>query len=249
MGGSLPFIGKPSGSNQIVVGVDDSTTGRDPLAIVVDSVAVDSAQVEDTTGVEADSVAVEDTATVVVDLPPPDGSLAVILSPRTASITIDGRSVSGLDHMLPPGPHRVAASAPGYVSVTRSVDIISGQPARLRIALVEDAPPPPVSQCTDFDPDSYNLNGECFDSRARPRETTLVPLTEEIIEVPSIAVLAIKVRADGTAETVIPVTPSDNTAFTILAINFALALDYQPAQKDGRAVTAWTQQVFHPKAR
>jgi hypothetical protein len=253
MGNELPVIGNPFAATPIAQAEDSTKDDTpDPLAVVFGSAAGDSAEVEDTTAVEPDTVAVEDTATVVVDDPPPppaNGSLALVLRPQTASITIDGRAATGLNHVLPPGPHRIEASARGYVSVTRSVDITSGQPSRLNIALQEEAPPPPESQCTDFNPDSYNLNGECFDSRARPRDATLVPLTEDILETPSNVVVAIKVRADGSVERVLPVTQSDNAAFTVLALTFARDLDYVPAQKDGQSVTSWTQQVFHPKAR
>jgi predicted Ser/Thr protein kinase len=255
MGNSLPFIGNPFDTEIAIP--DNEIPDPDPLAIAADSAASDSAEVEDTTAMETDSATVEDTttvadtATVVVDdpTPPADGSLVIDLRPQTARITIDGRAASGLNHRLPPGTYTVAASAPGYIGVTRTVDITSGQPSRLNFALQEEAPPPPESQCTDFNPDSYNLNGECFDSRARPRDATLVPLTEDILTTPSNVVLAIKVLADGTVEQVLPVTPSDNAAFTVLALTFARDLDYVPAQKDGQSVTSWTQQVFHPKAR
>ena len=247
MGKALPLIGNPFEAKQIIAAAD-STIVPDTASVNLDTAAVDTTEVADTTAVDTDTGTV-DTTTVVVDDPlPADGALAMTLRPQTASITIDGRAASGLNHALPPGTHTIVASAPGYVAVTRTVDITSGQPSRLNIALQEEAPVV-VSQCSDFDPDSYNLNGECFDSRARPRQATLVPLTEDIVDPPSRAVLAIKIRADGSVERVIQVTPSDNAAFTILALNFARELEYVPAQKDGQTVTSWTQQVFHPKAR
>lgn len=107
----------------------------------------------------------------------------------------------------------------------------------------------PVSQCNVFSRETYNRSGDCFDLAARPSVVTLVPLGEGIEGTPAAAVLAIRVLEDGTPETVLAVTPSDEPKFTILAMEFAQTIRYVPAKKGGKAVAAWTQQVFSPKTR
>jgi hypothetical protein len=111
------------------------------------------------------------------------------------------------------------------------------------------APADPQSQCSTFSTVTYNRNGDCFDLAARPGVVTLVPLDDEIEGTPRATVLAIRVLVDGTAETVLAVTPSDEPRFTILAMEFAKAIRYVPAKKGGKAVAAWTQQVFSPRTR
>ena len=115
------------------------------------------------------------------------------------------------------------------------------------VAAPQPAPPPtrPSSQCEQFN-NSYNLYDDCFDSAASPRTAPLVPLTEDIEGVPSATVLVLRVEADGTVSTVLPRSPSDNPRFTILAIQFATDLLFDPATKNGQPVRAWQQQVFQP---
>jgi TonB family protein len=108
--------------------------------------------------------------------------------------------------------------------------------------------PEPTSQCTTFN-DTYNLEGECFDSRPSPRDVPLVPLTDRIQGTPSQAVLAIRVQPDGSVSQVLPVRPSNDAEFTTAALLFAQGMRFNPAQKDGRTIVAWSQVVFHPKPR
>ena len=116
------------------------------------------------------------------------------------------------------------------------------------------APPPtpapvrPASQCEQFN-NSYNLYDDCFDSAASPLAAPLVPLTDDIEGVPSATVLVLRVEADGAVSTVLPRNPSNNPRFTILAVQFAKELRFDPAKKNGQPVRAWQQQVFQPAQR
>ena len=178
--------------------------------------------------------------------PPTEGTLRLTLSPASAQVQIDNRGVRGRTHSLPPGPHRVTASAAGYESFSRDIGIVVGETFRLNITLEEE---PPASQCETFNTTDYNVDGSCFDAQPRPKAATIVPLTPEIEGRPSPVTLAIKVNIDGTVALVLPIAPSDNAAFTQAALVFARSIEYNPAQKNGQAVVGWTQQVFYPGRR
>ena len=103
-----------------------------------------------------------------------------------------------------------------------------------------------VTQCEDFD-STYNADGSCFDVRPRLLGSPLVRLTADIEGLPSPAILAIKVRADGSVEEVRLVKESNNTDFNFLAIQHARNQSYSPARKDGEPIVAWANQPFHPQ--
>ena len=88
-----------------------------------------------------------------------------------------------------------------------------------------------------------------FQSEPQPKVAPLVPLTADITGTPSQAIIGIKVRADGSVEKVTVLTPSNDPAFTVLAVQFARSIEYNPARKDGQPVTAWIQQLFYPGPR
>ncbi len=178
--------------------------------------------------------------------PPTEGALRLTLSPGSAQVQIDNQAVRGLTHSLPPGEHRVTASAAGYESFSRDIRIVVGETARLSITLEEE---PLASQCETFNTTDYNADGSCFDAQPRPKVAPFVPLTPEMPDRPSPATLAIKVNTDGTVALVLPIVPSDNAAFTQAALVFARSIEYNPAQKNGQVVVGWTQQVFYPSRR
>jgi hypothetical protein len=162
----------------------------------------------------------------------------------------------------PPAVESLTAAPPASTT-SRAESSVDAEAPPLAVASMNTtapAPSPPVaakamvpagpeSQCSVFNRETYNRNGDCFDLAARPSVVTLVPLDDAIEGTPTPAVLAIRVLEDGTAETVLAVTPSDEPRFTILAMEFAQSIRYVPAKKSGGAVAAWTQQVFSPKTR
>ena len=178
--------------------------------------------------------------------PPTEGTLRLTISPGSAQVQIDNQAVQGRTHSLPPGEHRVTASAAGYESFNRDIRIVVGETSRLSITLEEE---PPASQCETFNTTDYNVDGSCFDAQPRPKVPTIVPLTDNIPGRPSPATLAIKVNIDGTVALVLSITNSDNAAFTQAALLFAQTIEYNPAQKNGQAVVGWTLQVFYPGRR
>jgi serine/threonine-protein kinase len=180
---------------------------------------------------------------------PPEGTLVLTGLPRQASVRIDGTPVRGTVQTLEPGSHRLRILAPGYEPFSRNITISAGDTVQTGVTMTPvPAEPEPTSQCADFN-DTYNLAGECFDSRPTPRDVPLVPLTDQIQGTPGPAVLAIRVELDGSVSRVLPVRPSNNAEFTKEALLFARSMRFNPAQKNGRPIVAWTQQVFQPKPR
>ena len=232
-------------SAQVLAGALGGAAGRDSAGAATGGAGAATGSETPATPAEAgDSVAAEPEAPRRPP-PPTDGTLTfVALSPRTAQISIDGSAVRGLNHRLPPGEHRVTASAPGYRPFNRTVAIVLGETTRLGITLEEQ---PPETQCETFNTRDYNVDGSCFDAQPRPRVATLVPLPAGIQERPSPATLAIKVNIDGSVALVLPINPSDNAAFTQAALVFARDIEYNPAQKNGQPVVGWTQQIFYPR--
>ena len=143
---------------------------------------------------------------------------------------------------LMPGTYRLVVRHDDYEDFTLRLSIRDGQRRDLPVEMEL------LSQCEDLNP-SYNADGSCFDSQPRPLAAPLVPLTSAIQGRPSPATLGIKVNDDGSVVEVRVLTLSDNAAFTAAAIQFANSIGYNPAQKDGQPVIAWTQQVFHPLPR
>ena len=185
-------------------------------------------------------------APLEAEQPSAEGTLRLTLNPSSAQVQIDNQAVQGRTHSLSPGQHRVTASAAGYESFSRDISIVVGETLRLGITLEEELL---ASQCETFNTTDYNADGSCFDSQPRPMAATIVPLTPEIQGRPSPATLAIKVNIDGTVALVLPITNSDNAAFTQAALVFAKSIEYNPAQKNGQAVVGWTLQVFYPGRR
>ena len=108
----------------------------------------------------------------------------------------------------------------------------------------------PDFQCDRFGEADYNYNNSCFEVAPRPvaGATTLITLTDRVPRVPrQPAVLSIQVRANGMPGTVLIHTPSDVGEFTLLAIQFASSVVFDPATKNGRAVVGWTTVTFYPE--
>jgi TonB family protein len=256
MGGSLPVIGNPFGTTAVPA---DSGSGGGQLAVTPeDSTADSTAAVPSDTSQQLaanpDSAAqAQDTTTAQVTPPaqvepepdpepPPPGRLVLAGLPEGAIVSVDGRTFNGTNIALTQGNRRLMIRADGYEDYTSDVRIRSGERTNLTVTMQL------ISQC-DVLNNTYNADGSCFDSQPRPLAATLVPLTAEIQEMPSTATLGVKVNPDGSVAQVQIITPSDNSTFNILAVEFAQSIRYNAAQKDGQPVVGWTRQVFYPQPR
>ncbi len=226
--------------------VTDTTTlasvAADSLLPADSAVAPDSSVVADST---ADDSTVASGSLVTPPAPevvkPTTGHLIVSDLGADASMWIDGRSVRGTRHDLPPGRYELRVVAPGLKPYTAAVSLAAGDTLRHRVRM---ASAEPVSQCVHFD-DTYNRRGECYDQMPRATVPTFVTLDRSVPRAPSKpAILNVRVRIDGGAAEVLIKTPSDMPEFTLLAIQFAKGIRYQPALKNSRPVEGWVQVAF-----
>ena len=76
--------------------------------------------------------------------------VTVTVSPDGAQVTVDGEPIAALQKMpliLPPGEHKLAATAAGHKSVERTVKVASGDELAVELAL-DAIPPDPVKEIT-----------------------------------------------------------------------------------------------------
>ncbi|MCH8937236.1 MAG: protein kinase [Gemmatimonadetes bacterium] len=212
----------------------DSTVALDS-ATVADSIAIDS------TGATTDSVVAPAVPEVVA---PTTGHLIVSNLGRDASMWINDRPVRGLRHDLAPGRYELRIVAPGSKPYKATVTLAVGDTLRHRVRMASALP---ESQCERLD-DSYNRRGECFDQMPRMLVATVIPVGSTVPRFPAQpAILAIQVFANGSPGEVLIKSPSDVPEFTLLAIQFARGLSYQPGTKDGLPVMGWVQVPFYPQ--
>jgi TonB family protein len=255
-GGSLPFIGNPfgttaepadpeSGEGQLAVTPQDSTA--DSTAAVPADTSQQLAANPDSAAQAQDTTPAQVTPPAQVEPepdpePPPPGRLVLAGLPEGAVVSVDGTARTGTNIALTQGNRRVMIRADGYEDYASEVRIRAGQRTNLTVTMQL------ISQC-DILSGTYNADGSCFDRQPSPLAALLVPLTAEIQETPTTAMLGIKVNPDGSVAQVSIITPSDTPAFNILAVDFAQSIRYNPAQKDGQAVIGWTRQIFYPQSR
>jgi hypothetical protein len=262
LGNPLPFIGNPfvpSGGEMagtetppVAAGIVDSlgAATADTSQTPADSAGEQLAANPEAGGEQAEEGQPRDTAAQgeerVVEPepppPPPPGRLVLTGLPEGAVVLVGGRIRQGTNIRLNPAVYGLVVRAEGYEDFTLNVRITSGQRRDVAVEMVL------ISQCEALGP-SYNADGSCFDRQPQPKAAPLVPLTADVTGTPSQAIIGIKVRADGSVEFVTVLTPSNDVAFTVLAVEFAKSIEYNPAQKDGQPVTAWTQQLFYPGPR
>lgn len=234
LGNPLPFIG-----NRVVASGGEVAGPEAPqeAARVADTL---EAETEDTSQTPRDSVLAEPEPPPPP--PPSPGRLVLTGLPEGARVLVGGQVRQGTNIRLSPGLYRLVVRADGYEDFSLNVRIAAGQRRNVAVDMVL------ISQCEALGP-SYNADGSCFDRQPQPKAAPFVPLTAEITGTPSQAIIGIKVRADGSVETVTVLTPSNDAAFTVLAVEFARSIEYNPAQKGGQPVVAWTQQPFYPGSR
>ncbi|HMA42121.1 MAG TPA: protein kinase [Gemmatimonadales bacterium] len=175
--------------------------------------------------------------------------------PADAHVTMDGQTVRGNQLDLPPGTHKLAVRAAGYVTYERAVLVAPGSIATVAVTLqrsrlVGDTVAPPgggaASSCDQFGP-TYNQDNACFDTRPAPLTAPYVLLAPDATETPRLAILLVKVSREGETLEARVFVGSNVTTFTNAALDLAKGLRWNPAQKNGEAVDAWTQLQVLPQ--
>jgi serine/threonine-protein kinase len=177
--------------------------------------------------------------------------------PADARVTMDGQPVRGTQLDLPPGTHKLAVRAAGYVNYERQVLVAPGSTNTLAIELqksrlLSDSQPSggggrgDVSSCDQFGP-AYNQDNVCFDSRPAPLSAPYIFLPADATETPRLAILLVKVSREGTTLEARVFMASNVPTFTTQALDLARQLHWTPAQKNGEPVDAWTQLQVLPQ--
>lgn len=181
--------------------------------------------------------------------PPAVGMLILTGVPRVGRVAIDGQPVRGLRHELSGGVHRLLVRARGREDFSRNIDVIVGDTLSVAVSMPRTAPPQPAASCSQYDPNRYNRNGECWDVPPRALNAPLVPLTSDIAGIPSPVILLVKVSANGRVLEIGPVRPPEDPNFYILAIEAARGMFYSPAEKNGQPVESYMEMQFSPMPR
>jgi TonB family protein len=101
-------------------------------------------------------------------------------------------------------------------------------------------PAPRVDPCGDPGP-AYNPGGICFDSRPMAQMATTIPIPADAPMMPREAILYVKVSREGGTLDARIFSPSNDATFNEHALDLAKIVRWNPAQKNGEPVEAWTQ--------
>ncbi len=127
------------------------------------------------------------------------------------------------------------AGLPVEAWTTVPVAIRSGAGSKTAVAL--------PAQCRTH---GYNPGKICWDTRAQPLAAPSAPWHGQGT-VPTPATFWVQVSETGTVESVIPIATSSDGEFSTAALTAAQSMKFNPAQKSGQPVEAWTQIAISPQ--
>jgi len=168
--------------------------------------------------------------------PPAPGRLLLTGVPRNARVLLDGQLVVDTAFDVPPGPHLVSVALRGADTWEREVTVLSGGILTVPVP----RPAPRVDPCGEPGP-AYNPGGICFDSRPMAQMATTIPIPADAPMMPREAILYVKVSRDGGTLDARIFSPSNDATFNEHALDLARIVRWNPAQKNGEPVEAWTQ--------
>ena len=172
------------------------------------------------------------------------------VSPR-ARVTVDGELKEGPRLTLDAGSRRIEITQPGFEKHTMTVAIPRGRDTTVTVTMQRLAPVgggAPADVCSNPGP-NYNKDGACYDAAPRATVAPLVALDEQVQGEPKPVFLWVKVSEHGRGLTYQIIEHSGNERFDRLAAGFALSIQYNPAQKNGKPVEGWTRMRLLPQPR
>jgi serine/threonine protein kinase len=238
----LPFMQTSAIESDTATGpTGDLQTGDSLVALL--TLPGDSLRTGDSAAVDTAAAGSGDS---VVSVPLPEtGTLIVSGMPNRAQLLINGQPSSDTVVNLGPGSQSVRVTLTGYEDFEDVKPLARGDTVRIAVPALtplvrrETPPPPPTVDYCAEDPPEYNKDGSCYDRapRANPRRPVVsLPADATATQ----AVLWVKIGADGAVLRIRRKEQSPVPGFDGLAQRFAAdSVRYTPAQKDGRAVTAW----------
>jgi serine/threonine protein kinase len=225
--------------------------------------SVGAAPIED--GTSPDSAGAVDSATpapvartpLAAAVPSSDsGSIRILGLPAGSTVLIDGVPAVTAVTDLPVGRHVIAITAPRHLFYADTLDIRLGELVEYQPVLTEVGRPVEGGQTDpiitrrqancDEPGRNYNRNNTCYDVRPRPVGPTFVRVPADWNPMPSSSRLLIRVSETGRTLEVRRLRPSDRRDFEVMARQFAAAVEWRPATKDGRPVVGWTPWEFRP---
>ena len=169
-------------------------------------------------------------------VPPAPGRLLLTGVPGSARVLLDGQLVGDTALDVPAGPHLISVAVRGADTWEREVTVLPG--GTLTVPVPRAAPR--VDPCGEPGP-AYNPGGICFDSRPIAQMATTIPIPADAPMMPREAILYVKVSRDGGTLEARVFSPSNDATFNEHALDLAKIVRWNPAQKNGEPVEAWTQ--------
>ena len=163
--------------------------------------------------------------------------------PAGATVRLDTLSIDSIGTAVPPGAHTVSVKATGYRELVKTVEVSADTVLDLQADI--------AALRIRFDPcrypgADYNANEECYDELPRRIAGSVrVQLPSDFGAVPRPSTLWVRVSPDGRTigvEQSIRSTPE----FEELAKRQAESFAWEPARKDGRAVSGWVEVKISP---
>ena len=167
---------------------------------------------------------------------PAPGRLLLTGVSRSARVLVDGQLVQDTALDVPAGTHLVSVAVRGADTWEQQVTVLPGGTLTVPVP----RPAPRVDPCGEPGP-AYNPGGICFDSRPMALIATTVPIPADAPMMPREAILDVKVSRDGGTLEARIYQPSNDEAFNAHALDLAKVVRWNPAQKNGEPVEAWTK--------
>ncbi|MBI4543071.1 MAG: TonB family protein [Gemmatimonadetes bacterium] len=175
--------------------------------------------------------------------------------PANARITVDGNSVRSTRVKLPAGRHRLQIVAEGFRPHQATVAIVANQTYVHNVALASgesepEEPAAPSGVNCEATSSVANPNRACYDTRPNPRGILQIAMPEACAGNATAATVLVRVSAAGeVVGTPIATSPGSCRAFGAAAAAYAEQLTFQPATKNGQAVTVWVTIPIRPTPR
>jgi hypothetical protein len=170
----------------------------------------------------------------------------IILSdrPSLSRVTIDGVEAKEDTLEMSPGSKKIRVEKTGFRPFEITVSLARGGTVVLPIPRLEplaprDPPRPvrdPCSQGADYDA------SQCYDVAPTQSAACLLERPPDASG-PLSLIIWVRLRADGSVESVQRQAPSGNPSFDIAAQRFASQLTYAAGSKGGRPVAGWTRVI------
>ena len=235
----LPYL-QSTVASDTASAVAEDTTGLDSLSSLALGAGDSLGSIDSTAAFDSTVVAATDPGVPAVPLPE-TGTLIVSGLPSLSQLLINGEVRRDTVLALPPGSQAIRVTLTGYHDFEDVKPLARGDTVVVSVpSLTPLAPPKPKVDYCAVDPPDYNKEGSCYDQAPRWDRQPVIRL-EAGASSTRVIILA-KILADGSVETVRRKEASPDRRFEARALRFAKdSLQYTPARKDGRPVTAWVE--------